>query len=327
MSGSSKTAAAAPIFERMTVLADPTRARLLALLDDCELTVGELCEVLRLPQSTVSRHLRVLADGGWVGSRRDGTRRCYRLDEAMLDRHSAELWRVTRDELALTPTARQDRRRLAPVVAKRRTRSREFFASTAGRWDRVRDELFGDGFYLNALPALLPASWTVGDLGCGTGPVSQALAPFVRRVVAVDESPEMLTAARDRLAAFDNVDLHQGDLAALPMPTASLDAATLVLVLHHLPEPAEVLAEIHRVLRPGGRLLVVDMLPHEHERYRAEMGHVWLGFSERRVQALGREAGFEPGPAAPLPVDAEADGPALFAAVLERPTNDTNPPS
>ena len=141
---------------------------------------------------------------------------------------------------------------------------------------------------------LLEDSWCVGDLGCGTGAVSEVLAPFVRRVIAVDGSSEMLDAAGERLAGLDNVDLRSGDLEHLPIDDGSLDAATLILVLHHLPDPARVLAEVARTLRPGGRLLVVDMLSHDRQEYRSQMGHVWMGFAEEQLRRMLDAAGLTP---------------------------------
>ena len=124
----------------------------------------------------------------------------------------------------------------------------------------------------------LDEDWTAGDLGCGTGQLAAALAPFVRQVIAVDQSKAMLAAARRRLGGLDNVELRQGDLEALPIEDGELDAAALYLVLHYAVEPARVLAEARRALRSGGRLLVVDMIPHDREEYRQQMGHLWTGF-------------------------------------------------
>jgi ArsR family transcriptional regulator len=154
----------------------------------------------------------------------------------------------------------------------------------------------------------------VGDLGCGTGRTVQTVAPFVERVVAVDGSREMLETAAEHLRDFENVDLRQGELEALPVEEDALDAALLILVLHYVPDPARVLAEAKRVLRPGGRLLIVDMLPHEREEYQQQMGHVWLGFSEAQVSRYLTQAGFEQARFRPLPADPEARGPSLFVA-------------
>jgi ubiquinone/menaquinone biosynthesis C-methylase UbiE/DNA-binding transcriptional ArsR family regulator len=301
------------ILGHLSSLSDITRCRLLLLLEQQELTVSEICAVMRLPQSTVSRHLKILSDDGWSSSRPDGTRRLYKLATATLAAPARELWELARAEIAATAAAQEDGRRLAQVLSSRRTRSREFFDSAAGRWDRMRDELFGARVHSTALLGLLDSRWTVGDLGCGTGHVSESLAPFVSRVIAVDGSSSMLDAARDRLAAHSHVELRHGQLEQLPLTDASLDAATLILVLHHLHDPQQALREVSRTLRPHGRLLLVDMLPHERLEYQQEMGHVWLGFSETQLSELLDSAGLELRAFQPLPSDAEAAGPALFA--------------
>jgi len=306
------------IFERIGVLGDPTRARLLALLERRELTVSEMCAVTQLPQSTVSRHLRALADGGWLSSRRDGTSRWYVMDRTGTDESMRRLWSLVRAEVAETPTCAQDRERLPAVLRERRVRSREFFSSEAGQWDRMRDELFGPGFFLAAFPAFLSAEAIVGDLGCGTGQVAEALAPFVRRVVAVDDSGAMLSEARRRLATHANVEVREGALEALPLDAAALDAATLVLVLHHLAEPVAALGECARVVRPGGRLVVVDMATHDRHDLAQRMGHVWMGFDTAAVASWLTEAGFDDVRFARLPADPRAKGPALFVAAAAR---------
>jgi ArsR family transcriptional regulator len=314
----SGTAADQQIFDRMGILSDPTRGRLLLLLEDHELAVSELCSVLQQPQSTVSRHLKVLADGGWVEAWRDGTSRRYRLKTDRLQPGARRLWLLVRDSIGELPAARQDRGRLQSVLAARRTRSQEFFASTAGEWDRLRRELFGERAELLPLLGLVDPGWTVGDLGCGTGQAAAALAPFVARVIAVDDSAEMLAAARRRLAPHPNAEPRRGSLEALPVPDGALDAALLVLVLHHVAAPGAVLAEVARALRPGGRLLLVDMLPHDRERYRQEMGHLWLGFAAEQIGEWLAAAGFAPPRWVALPPDSEAKGPNLFAASAVR---------
>lgn len=128
-------------------------------------------------------------------------------------------------------------------------------------------ELFGRASSLHALPALFDPRWVVGDLGCGTGQTSEAVAPFVERVVAVDRSSEMLQAAKRRLRDQPNVDIRRGELEALPIAGEELDVAIMMLVLHHVPDPLAVLRETARVLRPGGRLVLCDMLPHDREEY------------------------------------------------------------
>jgi SAM-dependent methyltransferase len=305
-------APAGNLHARIGSLADPTRTRLLLLLARHELSVNELCAAVQLPQSTVSRHLRVLADEEWVVSRSEGPSRYYRA--ARLDATARRLWHAVRDELAAAPQAVQDETRAQQVLGERRTRSQEFFTTAAGQWDALRAELFGAHAGLAGLLGLLDDGLSVGDLGCGTGAVAAELAPFVGRVVAVDESKAMLNAARRRLAGHDNVELRCGELEALPVDDGDLDAAVLSLVLHYVPEPQRALAEAARALRPGGRLLVVDMMEHGHAEYGEQMGHVWHGFGEEQMRSWLEESGMEAVRWVPLRAETGAKGPVLFAA-------------
>jgi len=304
----------AAIFDDLTALSDATRSRMLLILERHELTVSELCAVLQLPQSTVSRHLKTLADASWVTSRRDGTSRYYTLALDERDAHTRRLWSLLREQIATTAGADQDARRLKGVLGRRQTKSEEFFASAAGQWDRLRRDLFGAASALHALPALVDSGWTIGDLGCGTGETSAALAPFVAQAVAVDRSGDMLQAARRRLRDLPNVDVRRGELEALPVADGELDAAVMMLVLHHVPDPGAVLQEAARTLKPRGRFVLCDMLPHDREEYKQQMGHVWLGFGDDQLRRLLGGAGFEDIRIAPLPADPEAKGPALFVA-------------
>src|SRR5918999_1652689 len=298
------------ILEHMSALADPTRCRMLLMLEKHELTVSELCAVLQMPQSSVSRHLKTLADDDWVASRRDGTSRFYSMVVEDLDPAAKRLWPLIREQVSATSAAGQDDRRLRGVLARRRAKSQEFFASVAGGWDRLRSELFGDTFFLWGVLGLIDPDLVVGDLGCGTGQLTETVAPYVKRVIAVDSSPDMLDAARQRVAGAPNVDLRQGELESLPLDAGELDAAMLSLVLHYSPSPARALADVARSLRPRGRVLVVDMLPHERQEYQQHMGHVWLGFSERQMSRLLGGAGFDDVRMRPLPADPDAKGPA-----------------
>jgi ArsR family transcriptional regulator len=314
MSPSTKPA----ILDRMQVLSDPMRSRLLVLLDGTELSVGELCDVLQAPQSTVSRHLRVLSDDGWLDGRRDGTTRYYAMTADRLENEASELWSVVRSHVAAGAVGEQDQLRLESVLASRRARSREFFDRSAGEWDRLRKELFGGSAELAAIFALLDPTWVVGDLGCGTGRGAERLAEWVVSVIAVDSSAAMIEEARRRLAAIDNVELRQGELERLPIEDGALDAALMVLVLHHLSSPEKALAEAARCLTPGGRLVILDMIPHDRAEYRQQMGHQWLGFSAREVESWLERAGFESVRYRRLPPDPEARGPILFVASAAR---------
>lgn len=306
------------ILDHLSALADTTRSRILLLLDRHALTVSELCGIMQLPQSTVSRHLKALADSGWISARAEGTSNVYAMRRDDVDVSARRLWALVREQVGPTPAATNDQRRAQTVLAERRTKSQEFFSSSAGQWDRLRDDLFGERFHLAALPAFADAEWTVGDLGCGTGQLTAALAPFVAHVIAVDASSAMLQAAKKRLHGCENVELRRGELEALPIDDARLDAATLALVLHHLPEPDRALAEVARVLKPRGRLLIVDMLPHDRDSYRQQMGHVWLGFSDQHVRRILDESGFDDVRVVPLSPDPKSKGPGLFVATAKK---------
>jgi len=303
------------IVTRLAALADATRNRLLLVLERHELTVTELCAVLRLPQSTVSRHLKVLADDGWVVSRADGASHLYRVPSADLDPGARRLWQVVRDQVSETPGALRDVERLRGVLAERRARSEAFFDTAAGQWDRMRTELFGGRSELLPLLGLLDAGWTVADLGAGTGQLAQAIAPFVARVIAVDASPAMIRSAKARLSGVVNVEIRKGELEALPIEDAALDAAFLVLVLPYLAEPALTIREAVRALKPGGRLLLTDLMPHERAEYRQTLGHLWQGFEAEQLLGWLDEAGLDVVRYAPAPLDSQASGTRLFAAV------------
>jgi ArsR family transcriptional regulator len=302
----------------MAAVSDPIRCRMLRLLERHELTVTELCTVLQLPQSTVSRHLRTLLDDEWVTARRDGTSRYYSMNADDLAPDAGRLWQLIREQVVESAGVRHDDARVERVLAERRSKSQAFFSSAAEEWDRLRADLFGDRVHLQALIGLVADDWVVGDLGCGTGALTETLAPFARRVVAVDSSPEMLRAAERRVDGLPNVDVRCGEIEALPVADGELDAAILMLVLHYLPEPSRALAETARVLKPGGRLLVVDMRPHDRAEYQQRMGHVWLGFSDKQMHRLMAAAGFDAVRVTPLPVDPSASGPTLFAATGRR---------
>ena len=303
----------------MECLADPTRLRLLRLLERHELGVVELCDILQLPQSTVSRHLKVLADQAWARSRREGTAHLYRMILDELEAPARRLWLLAREQTENWATLRQDELRLTRRLREREGDSLAFFAGAAAEWDRLRRELYGEAFSAAATAALLPRGYVVADLGCGTGQASAALAPNVRQVIAVDNSAAMLKAARRATAGFDNVELRRGDLTAVPVEDAACDAALLLLVLSYVPDPAAVLSEMSRILKPGGRAVVVDLLPHDRDDFRRRLGQQRLGFAPADVEQLMREAGFEQPSVRPLPPEANVKGPALFLATATKP--------
>jgi len=306
-----------PILERLAALSDPVRLRSLRVLEAEALSVGEVAKVVQLPQSTVSRHLKVLADAAWVTRRSEGTATFYRLLLDDLSPDARTLWCAVRDQMEPSEDLQEDARRVRAVLAERRTDSLSFFGRVSGEWDHLRTELFGGRFTSLALLSLLRPEWTVADLGCGTGNASELLAPVVRNVVAVDLSGPMLDAARERLSDAPNVEFVEAEVDHLPLADASVDAAVCVLVLHHLPDPARAIAEMRRILRSdaaGGVALVIDMVRHGRDEYRHTMGHQHLGFARAELLQHFDAAGFGDVTYRELPCEPDARGPGLFVA-------------
>ncbi len=303
----------------METLADPTRLRLLRILERHELGVVELCDVLQLPQSTVSRHLKLLLDGRWLTSRKHGTTHLYRMTPAPeLDPPTRKLWQLAREQTDAWATVQQDALRLARRLRERQRGrgrdSRDFFAGTAGRWDRLRRELYGQRFTTDAMLALLPSDYVVADLGCGTGHFAAELAPRVSKVIGVDNSTAMLKAARKRTSDLPNVELHRADLESLPLAPATCDAAMLILVLTYAADPALVLAEAARILKPGGKLVVVDLLRHDRDDFRRQMGQVHPGFAPADLSQMLTSSGFASPTVRALAPEPDVKGPLLFLA-------------
>jgi ubiquinone/menaquinone biosynthesis C-methylase UbiE/DNA-binding transcriptional ArsR family regulator len=302
----------------MGSLADATRLRLLHLLERHELGVLELCDVLQLPQSTVSRHLKVLGDQAWLSSRAQGTNRLYRMAAGECDAAARKLWLVAREQTIAWPTVEQDRLRLTRRLSEREPAAQAFFAGAAGRWDKLRGELYGEAFGREAVLSLLPPDWVVADLGCGTGQNAAVLARFVREVIGIDQSPAMLKAARRRMAGERNVVLRQGSLEALPLENESVDGALLVLALTYVSDPRRALAEMARILRPGGRAVVVDLLRHDREAFQRQMGQQNHGFTPEVLAGLLEGVGLTGAACRALPPEPQASGPALVLASAQK---------
>jgi len=305
---------ATALLDQMTALADPVRCRIASILAGHELSVSELQTVVQLPQSTVSRHLRVLAEEGLVEVRSEGTSHLYHAPVDRFPPDTASLWQVVQTAVGESPLRRGDADRVSMVLAERHRRSREFFETQAGQWDRLREELFGPRLEMLALAGLLDSEWAVGDLGCGTGHFAALVAPHVAKVIAVDESEAMLSAARARTTGLATVELRSGHLESLPIPDGALDLGVLSLVLPYAVEPSAVIAEAARVLVPGGRLIVLDLAPHDRVEYRQTMGHLWQGFSETDVRGWMATAGLHRIGWSALPPIPSALGPGLMLA-------------
>jgi len=278
--------------------AEPSRLRLLALCAHAELTVTELTQILGQSQPRVSRHLKLLCDAALLDRCREGTWVFYR---AAQHGPGAELTRVIIDQIPDSDAVlARDLARLADVRRARAEAAAAYFRANAERWDKIRSLHVDDAEVERRLLDLLPAD-RVGDLldiGTGTGRLLELFADRARSAVGIDLSREMLAVARANLdrAGLRNCLVRQGDMYQLPLPDNSFDSAIVHQVLHYAEEPGEVIQEAARVLRPGGRLVVVDFAPHALEDLREEHAHRRLGFRDDEIAQWFRAAGFEAAP-------------------------------
>ncbi|MFA7431003.1 MAG: metalloregulator ArsR/SmtB family transcription factor [Rhodospirillaceae bacterium] len=282
---------------------EDTRLRLLALCARGDLTVSDLVRILGQSQPRISRHLKVLCESGLLDRLREGSWVFYRL---ALDGPGAVVARRVLGLLPDTdPTLTLDRQRLAAVQSERATHAAGYFAENAERWDAIRslhvDEAEVEALLLNRLGDA-PLGELV-DVGTGTGRMLTLLGPKASRALGVDQSREMLTIARAALehAGLRHAVVRQGDMYALPLADASADTVLVHQVLHYAEHPAAVLAEAARVLRPGGRLCVVDFAPHDLETLRDQHSHRRLGFADGEVAEWCVAAGLVVRDIVPLP--------------------------
>lgn len=271
-------------------LDDVTRLRLVNVLLRHELAVNEIVAVLGLRQSRISRHLKILAEAGLAEARRDGQWVFYRAVDEGRARAFLEAVAPLMDGEDLLA---QDVRRADETVARRAEDMARFFDQLADDWERLRREALGDFPLAAEVMARLPASCGRGaDLGCGPGDLLDRLRTRAAEVIGVDYSQAMLDLARDRLGDDGSVSLRLGDLEHLPLRDAETDCAVMSLVLHHLPKPGQGLAEVGRVLAPGGVFVAVDFEKHDSEAMRSRYGDRWLGFDMEDIQKWLDQAGF-----------------------------------
>ncbi len=275
---------------------EETRLRVLALLGEAELTVSDLTDILRQSQPRISRHLRLLVEAGLVERYREGTWAFFRLAE-----HGGGAT-VARTLLArldpADPTIARDRERLTAVRKARAAAAQTYFRQHAAEWDRIRKLHTPDEAVETAIQAALAdAPFTsLLDLGTGTGRMLELFGPEIERGLGIDLSLDMLKFARDRLdrAGLKHCSVRQGDLYDLPLADESFDVVILHQVLHFLEDGARAVQEAARVLRPSGRLLVVDFAPHEEEFLREQYAHRRLGFAPEAVTQWMKAAGLDP---------------------------------
>ena len=279
-------------WELLKLVADPTRLRVMGLLAREELSVAELQEILSMGQSRISSHLALLRQGGLVADRKEGKKTFYSLNP---DLPEAQRKLVDAASLAVAdrPATRDDRANLQRILDKRRRRSEEYFDAVAGRLGKN----YCPGRSWEALGHLLlrltPAI-RIADLGAGEGVLSQLLARQAEFVYCIDNSPKMVEFGSElaRRHNIANLEYKLGDIEDVPLPSASVHLALLSQALHHAEHPPKALAEAHRILKPGGKVLILDLKEHNFEKARELYADRWLGFSENNLYQWLRKAGF-----------------------------------
>jgi len=272
-------------------LSDKTRLRIFYLSLHHELNVNEIVRILDIGQSRVSHHLKILTDSGLITHRRDGLWVFY---TAIKDDPGVEFIHSVRYLLDRNTQYDQDLTDAAALIAERSERTRQFFDSVAGRWERLKKEIMGDVDINDRILDALPEGGTIVDLGCGTGDLFPVLLQKADHVIGVERSSKMLEEARKTYGSDpETVDIRVGELEHLPLRDGEADAAITNMVLHHLPEPRRALQEAYRIMKKNGTLLIVDLIQHEDESMRESFGDHWLGFQPNVLESWLHECGFE----------------------------------
>lgn len=313
--------------EVLRALAEETRLRILRLICRAELCVSELVEALEVPQSSISRHLAALRRAGLVKDRPEGTWVYYQM--ASEGPVVGPLWQAIRPQLDDEGFFPKDLERLKKVLTEREARTKAYFDVVASEWDRIRRLYIEDALAFHVVATLVPSDAVVLEVGMGTGKTLAALAQRVARVIGVDSSEKMLQSCRERVEkhGLTNVTLKLGEAEALPVPESECDTAYSSMLLHHLADPSLGVREMGRVVKPGGKVVITDLVKHDFDWTRELMADVWLGFTEEQVRDWLREAGLVDitysSAAVPLPLEDESPVRlSAFVATAAKPADD-----
>src|SRR5271169_509802 len=281
----------ASILKNLRLLADPSRLRILLLVEREELSVAELQEILGMGQSRISTHLAQLKQAGLVEDRRNGKSILYRINQGARSNGFSQLLSVLRQAAAELPEAEQDSEALRMALRRRQDKMRAYFDELAGKFGRNYVPGRSWQGLAETLLTLMPPM-VIADLGAGEGTFSQLLARRSKKVIAVDNSEKMVEYGRElaRKHGVKNLEYRKGDLEEVPIPDATVDLAFFSQALHHA---QHAVAEAWRILKPGGRIVVLDLVRHNYEEAREMYADLWLGFTEVEVTRFLRKTGFK----------------------------------
>ena len=284
----------ASILKNLRLLADPSRLRILLLVEREELSVAELQEILGMGQSRISTHLAQLKQAGLLEDRRHGKSILYRLNQGARSNGFSQMLGVLKQAAAEIPEAGQDSEALRLALRRRQDKMRAYFDELAGKFGRKYVPGRSWQGLAETLLTLMPPM-VIADLGAGEGTFSQLLARRSKKVIAVDNSEKMVEYGRElaRKHGVKNLEYRKGDLEEVPIRDASVDLAFFSQALHHAQHPERAVAEAWRILKPGGRIVVLDLIRHNYEEARELYADLWLGFTEVEVTRFLRQAGFK----------------------------------
>ena len=284
----------ASILKNLRLLADPSRLRILLLVEREELSVAELQEILSMGQSRISTHLAQLKQAGILEDRRNGKSILYRLHANGETKTFEKLLGVLRQAAAEMPESAQDSDALSLVLRRRQDKMRAYFDDLAGKFGKHYVPGRSWKGLAETLLAVMPAL-VVADLGAGEGTFSQLLARRAKKVIAVDNSEKMVEYGTDlaRKHGVKNLEYRKGDIEDVPIKDGLVDLAFLSQALHHAQHPERAVAEAYRILKPGGRIVILDLVRHNHEEARELYADLWLGFGEAELVGFLRKAGFK----------------------------------
>ncbi len=271
-------------------LADATRLRLVHLLSRYELSVNEIADIMKMGQSRISRHLKILSDCGILTYRRDGLWVFY---SAATEGEGHEVVSALRFLFSREPVYSADEERAHGILARRTAETRSFFNDIAHEWDLIKKSMLGDINLTDVIMSRIAPCRVATDLGCGTGDLLAPLTAKAEKVIGVDNSPAMLETARRRFnGSASTIDLRLGELEHLPLRDLEADCAIINMVLHHLSSPESGIREAHRVIKKGDTLLIIDFERHSDEALRNRYGDRWLGFDRDSIFMWLSKSGF-----------------------------------